>query len=73
MHDGDNCPLCQQKIIHVPEVIDVKHEEDTLINKEYEDTNKEIIRLETIISNEQDDYKKLQLQLNEQEKVINFD
>lgn len=73
LHDGDNCPLCQQKIIHVPEVIDVKHEEDTLINKEYEDTNKEIIRLETIISNEQDDYRKLQLQLNEQEKVINFD
>ena len=73
LHDGDNCPLCQQKIIHVPEVIDVKHEEDTLINKEYEDTNKEIIRLETISSNEQDDYKKLQLQLNEQEKVINFD
>ena len=73
LHDGDNCPLCQQKIIHVPEVIDVKHEEDTLINKEYEDTNKEIIRLETIISNEQDDYNKLQLQLNEQEKVINFD
>lgn len=73
LHDGDNCPLCQQKIIHVPEVIDVKHEEDTLINKEYEDTNKEIIRLETIISNEQDDYKKIQLQLNEQEKVINFD
>ena len=73
LHDGDNCPLCQQKIIHVPEVIDVKHEEDTLINKEYEDTNKEIIRLETIISNEQDDYKKLQLQLNEQEKIINID
>ncbi len=73
LHDGDNCPLCQQKIIHVPEVVDVKHEEDTLINKEYEDTNKEIIRLETIISNEQDDYKKLQLQLNDQEKVINFD
>ena len=73
LHDGDNCPLCQQKIIHVPEVIDVKHEEDTLINKEYEDTNKEIIRLETIISNEQDAYNKLQLQLNEQEKVINFD
>ncbi len=73
LHDGDNCPLCQQKIIHIPEVIDVKHEEDTLINKEYEDTNKEIIRLETIISNEQDDYKKLQLQLNDQEKVINFD
>ena len=73
LHDGDNCPLCQQKIIHVPEVIDVKHEEDTLINKKYEDTNKEIIRLETISSNEQDDYKKLQLQLNEQEKVINFD
>ena len=73
LHDGDNCPLCQQKIIYVPEVVDVKHEEDTLINKEYEDTNKEIIRLETIISNEQDDYKKLQLQLNEQEKVINFD
>lgn len=73
LHDGDNCPLCQQKIIHVPEVIDVKHEEDTLINKEYEDINKEIIRLETIISNEQDDYKKLQLQLNEQEKIINFD
>ena len=73
LHDGDNCPLCQQKIIHVPEVIDVKHEEDTLINKEYEDTNKEIIRLETIISNEQDDYNKLQLQLNEQEKAINFD
>lgn len=73
LHDGDNCPLCQQKIIHVPEIIDVKHEEDTLINKEYEDTNKEIIRLETIISNEQDDYKKIQLQLNEQEKVINFD
>ena len=73
LHDGDNCPLCQQKIINVPEVIDVKYEEDTLINKEYEDTNKEIIRLETIISNEQDDYKKLQLQLNEQEKVINFD
>ena len=73
LHDGDNCPLCQQKIIHVPEVVDVKHEEDTLINKEYEDTNKKIIRLETIISNEQDDYKKLQLQLNEQEKVINFD
>jgi len=73
LHDGDNCPLCQQKIIHVPEVIDVKHDEDTLINKEHEDTNKEIIRLETIISNEQDDYNKLQLQLNEQEKVINFD
>ena len=73
LHDGDNCPLCKQKIIHVPEVVDVKHEEDTLINKEYEDTNKEIIRLETIISNEQDDYKKLQLQLNDQEKVINFD
>ena len=73
LHDGDNCPLCHQNIIHVPAVIDVKHEEDTLINKEYEDTNKEIIRLETIISNEQDDYKKLQLQLNEQEKVINFD
>ena len=73
LHDGDNCPLCQQKIIHVPEVVDVKHEEDTLINKEYEDNNKEIIRLETIISNEQDDYKKLQLQLNDQEKVINFD
>ncbi len=33
---------------------------------------KEIIRLETIISNEQDDYKKLQLQWIEQEKVINF-
>ena len=33
---------------------------------------KKIIRLETIISNEQDDYNKLQLQLNEQEKSNQF-
>ena len=73
LHDGDNCPLCQQKITHVPEVVTTIQEADNLVNEEYENTNKKVFELEVIISKEKGEYNKLKSQLNDQEKIINFD
>ncbi len=73
LHDGDNCPLCQQKITHVPEVVTTIQEADNLVNEEYENINKKVFELEVIISKEKEEYNKLKSQLNEQEKIINFD
>ena len=71
LHEGDDCPLCRQKIEHLPEIPNLVVIDDNIENS-LQKVNKDIIQLETIIEKNEEDIEQLSKLLKNQEESINF-
>ena len=72
LHEGDCCPLCQQKIEKLPtvkQVVKIENEDD---KNELDNITKNIIRLETLIVKEKEDLSILQEELASKKIEVNF-
>ena len=71
LHEGDDCPLCRQKIEHLPEIPNLVEIDDNIENS-LQKVNKDIIQLETLIEKNEEDIEQLGKLLKNQEESINF-
>ena len=71
LHEGDDCPLCKQKIEHLPEIPNLVEIDDNIENS-LQKVNKDIIQLETLIEKNEEDIEQLSKLLKNQEESINF-
>lgn len=71
LHEGDDCPLCRQKIEHLPEIPNLVVIDDNIENS-LQKVNKDIIQLETLIEKNEEDIEQLSKLLKNQEESINF-
>ena len=54
LHEGDDCPLCKQKIDHLPEVPTLLEVDDN-IEKSLQDVTEKVIKLETLLQKDEQD------------------
>ena len=71
LHEGDECPLCKQRIEHLPEITAIE-EVDGNIEKSLQEVNTKIIQLETLIKKDEENIQDLSTMLKEQHQSINF-
>ena len=71
LHEGDDCPLCKQKIEHLPEISDIAVVDES-IEKSLQKVNKDIIQLETLIKKDEEEIGKISTFLKNLEDTINF-
>ena len=71
LHEGDDCPLCKQKIEHLPEIPNLVVIDNNIENS-LQKINKDIIQLETLIEKNEEDIEQLSKILKNQEEIINF-
>ena len=71
LHEGDDCPLCKQKIEHLPEIPDLVLIDDN-IEKSLQKVNKDIIQLETLIKKDEEEIERISTLLKNLENTINF-
>lgn len=71
LHEGDDCPLCRQKIEHLPE-ISALVEVDESIEKSLQKVNKDTIQLETLIKKDEEEIERISALLKNLEDTINF-
>lgn len=71
LHEGDDCPLCQQKITKLPTKIDVELEENDDVRKKLADVTKKLIQLETLVEKGKEDLEKLREDINDKKDEVN--
>lgn len=71
LHEGDNCPLCKQKIEHLPEIT-THVEVDNNIEKSLQDVTEKVIKLETLLQKDEQDIQNLTTEIKDLEDSINF-
>ena len=71
LHEGDDCPLCKQKIEHLPDIPDLAVVDES-IEKSLQKVNKDIIQLETLIKKDEEEIGKISTLLKNLEDTINF-
>ena len=71
LHEGDDCPLCKQKIEHLPDIHDLAVVDES-IEKSLQKVNKDIIQLETLIKKDEEEIGKISTLLKNLEDTINF-
>ena len=71
LHEGDDCPLCKQKIEHLPEIPDLAVVDES-IEKSLQKVNKDIIQLETLIKKDEEEIGRISTLLKNLEDTINF-
>ena len=71
LHEGDDCPLCKQKIEHLPDINDLAVVDES-IEKSLQKVNKDIIQLETLIKKDEEEIGKISTFLKNLEDTINF-
>ena len=71
LHEGDDCPLCKQKIEHLPDIPDLAAVDES-IEKSLQKVNKDIIQLETLIKKDEEEIGKISTFLKNLEDTINF-
>ena len=71
LHEGDDCPLCRQKIEHLPEIPNLVVIDNNIENS-LQKINKDIIQLETLIEKNKEDIEQLSKLLKNKEESINF-
>ena len=71
LHEGDDCPLCRQKIEHLPEIPSLEVIDEG-IEKSLQKVNKDIIQLETLIKKDEEEIKRISALLKNLEDTINF-
>ena len=71
LHEGDDCPLCKQKIEHLPDIPDLAVVDES-IEKSLQKVNKYIIQLETLIKKDEEEIGKISTLLKNLGDTINF-
>ena len=71
LHDGDDCPLCKQKIEHLPEITTLVEIDDN-IEKSLQDVTEKVIKLETLLQKDEQDIQNLTTEIKDLEDSINF-
>ena len=71
LHEGDDCPLCRQKIEHLPEIPDLAVVDEG-IEISLQKVNKDIIQLETLIKKDEEEIERISTLLKNLENIINF-
>ena len=71
LHEGDDCPLCKQKIEHLPDIHDLAVVDES-IEKSLQKVNKDTIQLETLIKKDEEEIGKISTFLKNLEDTINF-
>ena len=71
LHEGDDCPLCKQKIEHLPDIPDLAVVDES-IEKSLQKVNKDIIQLEALIKKDEEEIGKISTLLKNLEDTINF-
>ena len=71
LHEGDDCPLCKQKIEHLPEVTTLVEVDDN-IEKSLQDVTKKVIKLETLLQKDEQDIQNLTTEIIDLEDSINL-
>lgn len=71
LHEGDDCPLCKQKIEHLPEISDLVVVDES-IEKSLQKVNKDIIQLETLVKKDEEEIERISTLLKNIENTINF-
>jgi len=71
LHEGDDCPLCRQKIEHLPDIPDLAVVDES-IEKSLQKVNKDIIQLEALIKKDEEEIGKISTLLKNLEDTINF-
>jgi len=71
LHEGDECPLCKQKIEHLPEISSLEAVDES-IEKSLQKVNKDTIQLETLIKKDEEEIERISALLKNLEDTINF-
>ena len=71
LHEGDECPLCKQKIEHLPEIPSLEAVDES-IEKSLQKVNKDTIQLETLIKKDEEEIERISALLKNLEDTINF-
>ncbi|WP_294683793.1 SMC family ATPase [uncultured Gemella sp.] len=71
LHEGDDCPLCRQKIEHLPEIPSLEAVDES-IEKSLQKVNKDTIQLETLIKKNEEEIERISALLKNLEDTINF-
>ena len=71
LHEGDDCPLCKQKIEHLPEITTLVEVDDN-IEKSLQDVTEKVIKLETLLQKDEQDIQNLTTEIKDLEDSINL-
>ena len=71
LHEGDECPLCKQKIEHLPDIPSLEAVDES-IEKSLQKVNKDTIQLETLIKKDEEEIERISALLKNLEDTINF-
>ena len=71
LHEGDDCPLCRQKIEHLPEIPSLEAVDES-IEKSLQKVNIDTIQLETLIKKDEEEIERISALLKNLEDTINF-
>ena len=71
LHEGDDCPLCKQRIEHLPDITSIVQVDEN-IEESLQDVITKIIKLETLLQKDEQEISNLSKFIKEQEEIVNF-
>lgn len=71
LHEGDDCPLCKQKIEHLPDITSIVQVDEN-IEESLQDVTTKIIKLETLLQKDEQEISNLSKLIEEQEEMVNL-
>lgn len=71
LHEGDDCPLCKQRIEHLPDITSIVQVDEN-IEESLQDVTTKIIKLETLLQKDEQEISNLSKLIKEQEEMVNF-
>lgn len=71
LHEGDDCPLCKQRIDHLPDITSIVQVDENT-EKSLQDVTTKIIKLETLLQKDEQEINNLSKIIKEQEEIVNF-
>lgn len=71
LHEGDDCPLCKQRIEHLPDITSIVQVDEN-IEETLQDVTTKIIKLETLLQKDEQEISNLSKLIKEQEEMVNL-
>ncbi|WP_455485826.1 AAA family ATPase [Gemella sp.] len=71
LHEGDDCPLCKQRIEHLPNITSIVQVDEN-IEESLQDVTTKIIKLETLLQKDEQEISNLSKLIKEQEEMVNL-
>ena len=71
LHEGDDCPLCKQRIEHLPDITSIVQVDEN-IEETLQDVTTKIIKLETLLQKDEQEISNLSRLIKEQEEMVNL-